>query len=283
MKWRKKTNFLTNLKNQNIIETEIFSLTRSNEDLQKINILFGTIPKIEINTNKKHFLLCPMINKKFECIFKNILIDNKDYEVHNARIKFSLDERYIICPLKILNNLESTLLKEDKELSDKCKITLINEFSYSIVCQDDSYKKLNDIKIKLIFGDLSEIIFEVKNLFFERKDKKHQFTMISYKDNKNDNNSFIFGYNFFTIYDGIIDLDKELLGIYHEKYINNNNINNSFLYPIEIKNINYNSFIKDVLIYIMVLIIIIHIIIIKKKNIKKVKLLNGIELEEQYN
>ena len=278
-----KTNFLTNLKNQNIIETKIFSLTKSNEDSQKINILFGTIPKIDINTNKKRFLLCPMLNKKFECNFKNILIaNNKDYPVQNAKIKFSLDERYIICPLKFLNYLENTLLKEDKEVSDKCQITLINELSYSIVCKDESFKKLNDIKI--IFEDLSEIIFEVKNLFFERKDKTYQFIMTSYKDDKDDNNNFIFGYNFFTIYDGVIDLDKEVLGIYHDKYINNININNSILYPIEIKNINYNSFIKNAVIYLMVLIILIQIIIIKcnkKENIKNDELLNGVELEEK--
>ena len=107
--------------------------------------------------------------------------------------------------------------------------------------------------------------------------------MTSYKDDKENNNGFIFGYNFVTLYDGVIDLENELLGIYHEKYINNLNINNSFLYPIEIKNINYNSFIKYSLLYIMVFFVIIQIIIIKcnkKKEVKNDNLLNGEELEE---
>ena len=277
-----RTNFLTNLKNKNIIETKIFSLTQSKEDPKKIDILFGTIPKVEINSNKTHFLVCPMVNKKFECIFKNILIDNKYYEIKNAKIKFSLDERYIICPLQFLNHLEDILLKEDKEVSDNCKISLVNEFLYSILCINDSYKKLKNIKI--IFEDLSEIIFEVKNLFFERKDKKYQFIMASYKDNKDDNNDFIFGYDFFTIYDDVIDLDREILGIYHEKYINNLNVNNFVKYPIEIKEVNLNSFKKYYLLYIFVIYLILQVIVIKynqKKNVKKDELINGEELEEK--
>ena len=278
-----KTNFLTNLKKQNIIETKIFSLTSSSEDSKKIDILFGTIPKIEINSNKTHFLVCPMVNKKFECNFKNILIgDNKDFEIKNAKIKFSLDERYVVCPLKFLNFLNDILSQEDKEISDNCKLNLVNEFIYSIICINDSYKKLRDIKI--IFEDLSEIIFDPKNLFYERKDKKYQFIMASYKDDKESNNDFVLGYDFFTIFDGVVDLDREILGIYHEKYINNLNGNNSVKYPIEIKNVNLNGFKRYHLLYIIIIYLICLIMFkkySKKRNIKKDELINEEELEEK--
>ena len=279
-----KTNFLSNLKKQNIIETKIFSLTQSSEDSKKIDIFFGTIPKVDINTNKKHFLVCPMFNKKFECKVRNIFIDDIDYEIKNSKIKFSLDERYIICPLKFLQYLEYSLSKKDKEFSNNCKINLINEFTYSIICVNDFYKKLKDIKI--VFKDFSEMIFEVKNLFFERKDKTYQFIMASYKDDILVNNDFILGYNFFTIFDGVIDLEREILGIYHEKYINNLNTNNSFInYPIEIKNVVLNDFGKFNLIYMIIILFILGFIFIKynnkKKNIKKDKMINEEELEEE--
>ena len=235
---QEKTNFLTNLKKQNIIETKMFSLTQSKEDLQKIDILFGTLPKFEINSNKNHFLKCPMVNRIFECNFKNILINDLNYEIKNSKFQFILDESYIICPLKFLNYLNMALLT-DKEVMDNCKFTLVNVFNYSIICENDMFKNLKDIKI--VLDDKSEILFENKNLFFERKDGKYQSIMSSYKDDKGDNNHFILGYNFFTIFDGIIDLDRELLGIYHNKYIKSSNIYNSFNYPTEIKITNFNS------------------------------------------
>ena len=237
-----KTNFLTNLKKQNIIQAKIFSLTKSKNNSDKIDILFGTIPKVEINSDKNHLLICPMINKKFECNFKNILIDgfNINYDSTNLKFSFSLNERYIVCPLKFLNFLNIALLK-DIETSEKCKFSLINEFSYSIICENDIYKNLKDIK--LIVDNNNEIIFETKNLFFQRKDKKYQFIMIAHKNDNDDNNNFIFGYNFFTIFDGIVDLDREILGIYHNKYIKSINKYDTFNinYPIEIKNIQLNN------------------------------------------
>ena len=277
---QKKTNFLTNLKKQNIIETKMFSLTQSKEDSNKVDILFGTLPKSEINSNKNHFLKCPMVNRRFECNFKNILINELNYEIKNGKFQFSLDERYIICPLKFLNYLNIALLTDIKVI-DNCKFTLVNEFSYSIICENDAFKYLKDIKI--ILDDKSEIIFENKNLFFERKDGKYQFIMSSCKDDIEDNNNFIFGYNFFTIFDGIIDLDREILGIYHSTYINSSNAYNSFNYPIEIKVNNYNSIKKYSILCCIIFFFILQIIIIRyngKKKFENNKLLNDKELEE---
>ena len=270
------TNFIKQLKLNNIINSYLFTLEFSSENYDKGNLMLDFI--ISENKYDKFETIHEVIDIYWGLKIEKIIFFNNNSQIilsnETTKIKLYYELNILIAGInikyKILNSTIISKLFNDKKCLEKEFYDKTTRYNY-FICDNNIDKTL--------FGNLSfynkdinrEFILNYNDLFKEFKGKLY-FLLIfyQYKTDK-----WEFGLPFFKKYKVLFDLDKKL--IYIEKNIKN----------IKNKNNNNNYYLLTLIIFGIFIIIFILFIIMKilKKNKKLRKNdfeLNSLEIEDNY-
>lgn len=269
-----EANLLFQLKENNIINLNIFSFHFNNNNNNKGELIIGKIPHeinnfFNINSYKYTFIEDIKNDFCYGISFENIFFGNfSNYksEKETFKAEFNIDINGFIGSNKYKNFVNENFFDNYLKLN-KCFIKNISYNNNNYIqyyCNKEIDIKNNILNINFynkILNSTFEIDYEI---LWKEIDNFYYFLMIF----NDENNFWVFGLPFFKKYLIVFDIERKLLGF----YLNNENIN---------FNINNNKYYyySNILIFILTLFIIFLLFFIKKK-IKNNKKIRVNELEE---
>jgi hypothetical protein len=210
--------FIKSLKNQGLIEKEIFSLN-PNEKILSIGdyprnsdvYSFCNITEVDdLDNDYRASWVCEMTHIFFGIFINKIDLD--DFEEINARVSFDTAYPYISVPKRHLNLFKEKYIK--KVFNDTCNEIKDNEETY-FICENDD-KNLKNSNITFILGGFGYTLTS-KELFKKIDGDKVELLIRFYVEN---DDIFSFGIPFINSYITVFDFEKSQVGFYEGNRIN---------------------------------------------------------------
>ena len=226
-----------------------------------VTIDIGKLITQNINNHKNNYITCNMFDNTYQCSLDSITrsgdIQSK-FSPSSLTFKLDISKRFIYCPINFLFFLDEYYFN-DLVINEKCNLGLVDG-EYTFICFDNNYDIFNTLPHLIFnFGENKIMALEARKLFVNNNEDNLEFIFRTSKSDIENKKDFRAGLEFFNIFTTVIDIERNEMGFYNEKYIFAENVKeqSSVIYPISLSSINSDIIIN--IYYVLIIMMLIEI------------------------
>ena len=207
-----------------------------------VTVDIGKLIASDINHHKNNYITCSMTDNTYQCLLQSIAksgdTQNK-FNLSPLNFKLDISKRFIYCPINFLFFLDEYYFNE-LVINEKCNLGLVNG-EYTFICFDNNYDIFNTLPHLIFnFGESKIMALEARKLFVNNNEDNLEFIFRTSKSDIDNKKDFKVGLEFFNMFTTVVDIERNEMGFYNEKYIFAENVKeqSNVIYPVALSSAN---------------------------------------------